>query len=280
MRIYNPSKYSYITIVEIPKDEISKIDMDICAQPRQTLKKYYDQCAVKPAILCNGGFFSMETGDPTFTYKDDNVEWSKDFFYREGMGISNGSLTFGNVDKFPFEDFVSAYPVLIRNGQKVKINTADEINYKARRTVLAYNGLYVYVIAIESPGMNFTQMQNFLLELNVDYAINLDGGGSTKILHDGKSITSVLNNRAVDNVIAFYLLPKKVYRVQVGAFKLKSNATNLLAKVRKEVGCQEAYVKCVNGIYKVQIGAFTNKQNAVNLSNQLKAKGYNVIITS
>ena len=73
MRIYNPSKYSYITIVEIPKDEISKIDMDICAQPRQTLKKYYDQCAVKPAILCNGGFFSMETGDPTFTYKDDNV---------------------------------------------------------------------------------------------------------------------------------------------------------------------------------------------------------------
>ena len=280
MRIYNPSKYSYITIVEIPKDEISKIDMDICAQPRQTLKKYYDQCAVKPAILCNGGFFSMETGDPTFTYKDDNVEWSKDFFYREGMGISNGSLTFGNVDKFPFEDFVSAYPVLIRNGQKVKINTADEINYKARRTVLAYNGLYVYVIAIESPGMNFAQMQNFLLELNVDYAINLDGGGSTKILHDGKSITSVLNNRAVDNVIAFYLLPKKVYRVQVGAFKLKSNANSLLEKVRKEVGCQEAYVKCVNGIYKVQIGAFTDKQNAVNLLNQLKEKGYNVIITS
>ena len=102
MRIYNPSKYSYITIVEIPKDEISKIDMDICAQPRQTLKKYYDQCAVKPAILCNGGFFSMETGDSTFTYKDDNVEWSKDFSHREGMGISNGSLTFGNVDKFPF----------------------------------------------------------------------------------------------------------------------------------------------------------------------------------
>ena len=280
MRIYNPSKYSYITIVEIPKDEISKIDMDICAQPRQTLKKYYDQCAVKPTILCNGGFFSMETGDPTFTYKDDNVEWSKDFFYREGMGISNGSLTFGNVDKFPFEDFVSAYPVLIKSVQKVKINTADEINYKARRTVLAYNGLYVYVIAIESPGMNFAQMQNFLLELNVDYAINLDGGGSTKILHDGKSITSTLNNRAVDNVIAFYLLPKKVYRVQVGAFKLKSNANSLLEKVRKEVGCQEAYVKCVNGIYKVQIGAFTNKQNAVNLSNQLKEKGYNVIITS
>ena len=39
MRIYNPSKYSYITIVEIPKDEISKIDMDICAQPRQNIKE-------------------------------------------------------------------------------------------------------------------------------------------------------------------------------------------------------------------------------------------------
>jgi cell division septation protein DedD len=118
------------------------------------------------------------------------------------------------------------------------------------------------------------------LELNVDYAINLDGGGSTKILHDGKSITSTLNNRAVDNVIAFYLLPKKIYRIQVGAFKLKSNANSLLEKVRKEAGCQEAYVKCVNGVYKVQVGAFSNKQNAMNLANQLKAKGYNVIITS
>jgi exopolysaccharide biosynthesis protein len=90
---------------------------------------------------------------------------------------------------------------------------AQEINYKARRTILAYTETIIYVIAIESPGMNFYEVQNMLMEMDLDYAINLDGGGSTKILENGKSITSTLYNRAVDNVIAFYLKPKVIYRV-------------------------------------------------------------------
>lgn len=34
MKIYNPTNYSYITVVEIPKTEISKFDMGLCQQPR------------------------------------------------------------------------------------------------------------------------------------------------------------------------------------------------------------------------------------------------------
>jgi exopolysaccharide biosynthesis protein len=49
--------------------------------------------------------------------------------------------------------------------------------------------------------------------MNINYALNLDGGGSTKILENGKSITSSLYNRPVDNVIAIYLKPKTIYRV-------------------------------------------------------------------
>ena len=30
MKIYNPTNYSYITVVEIPKKEISKFDMALC----------------------------------------------------------------------------------------------------------------------------------------------------------------------------------------------------------------------------------------------------------
>ena len=33
MKIYNPSNFKYITVVEIQKDEIQTIDMDLCAQP-------------------------------------------------------------------------------------------------------------------------------------------------------------------------------------------------------------------------------------------------------
>ena len=34
MKIYSPSNYSYVKIIEIPKEEISKLDMTLCAQPR------------------------------------------------------------------------------------------------------------------------------------------------------------------------------------------------------------------------------------------------------
>ena len=61
MKVYKHSTYNYITIVEIPKDELQMIDMDMCAEPRQTLKQYYNSCTIKHAIIFNCGFFSLET---------------------------------------------------------------------------------------------------------------------------------------------------------------------------------------------------------------------------
>lgn len=196
------------------------------------------------------------------------------------MGISNGNLKFGTVGASAFTDFVSAYPVLIKAGKAATIDYASEIDYAARRTILAYDDSNVYIIAIESPGMNFAAMQDFLLLLNVAYAINLDGGGSTKILKNGTSITSSLYNRAVDNVVAVYLNPKTLYRVQVGAFSKRSNAENLLVEIQALDGYASAYIRKVGKYYKVQVGAFSVKANATKVVNDLKNKGYNAFITS
>lgn len=119
-----------------------------------------------------------------------------------------------------------------------------------------------------------------LMGMNVNYAINLDGGGSTKILHNGKSITSTLNNRAVDNVIAVYLNPQKIYKVQVGAFKLKCNADKYLQEVLKKLNYNSGFVVKSNGLYKVQLGAFKDKKNALNLANTAKSFGYDAYIVS
>lgn len=278
MKIYKHEQYNYVTIVEIPKDEISMIDMDLCAQPRQTLKAYYDALETKPAIICNGGFFSMADGDTVFNYADDGDIISSEARAQEGMGIVNGSLTFGTIGKLPFVDFVSGFPVLIQNGEKVNTAIATELNYKARRTILAYDENNVWIIAIESPGMTFGVMQTMLINMGVDYAINLDGGGSTKILHNGQSITSSFYNRAVDNVIAFYLKPKIIYRVQLGAFSKRANADNYLATI-KAAGYPDAYVRKVGSYWKIQLGAFTIKANATRLVTELKNKGYSAFIT-
>lgn len=285
MKIYSPSNYSYVKIIEIPKEEISKLDMALCAQPRQTLKQYYDSCAVKPTILTNGGFFSMDNGGTCFNYMDNGIIINSTSSYKEGFGIINGELKYGIIGTEKFEDFVSGYPVLIKAGKKTQITYAKELNYKARRTVLAYNKFNIYLIAIEKPGMAFTEMQNLLLALKVDYAINLDGGGSTKVLHNGTCITKDWGNRAVDNVIAIYLKPQIIYRVQLGAFGSKSNADAFLLKIKAlpdtiGAGYKNAYIRKIGKYYKVQVGAFSVKANAIKVINDLKSKGYNAFLTT
>ena len=68
-----------------------------------------------------------------------------------------------------------------------------------------------------------------------------------------------------------------LYRVQVGAFKNKTNAINLSNELKKK-GYNNFIVDSVDKLYRVQVGAFKNKTNAINLSNELKKKGYNNFI--
>lgn len=69
---------------------------------------------------------------------------------------------------------------------------------------------------------------------------------------------------------------KSFFRVQVGAFKSKTNADNLAAELRTK-GYSTVISK--DGVlYRVQVGAFTNKNNALALEKELKAKGYSTIL--
>lgn len=290
MKIYTPNSYSYIKVVEIPKVELKRMDMCLCKEPRQTLSDFYSQAKEKPDIIINGGFFSMADGTTCFNYLNEGEKVSEDLKYKWGMGIiDEKNLQYGClVNRTDWRDFISGYPNLIDNGRKIKIDFAKEIDYNARRSVLAYNKETIFIIAVELPGMTFSQLQDFLLTLKVDYAINLDGGGSTKILHKGKSITSVAHNRPVDNVIAFYLNPDPsvfLYRVQLGAFSNKKNAQNLLLKIQElpdtiNVGYKNAYIRYINGLYKVQVGAFSKKTNAERVVDDLKRLGHSSFITT
>lgn len=69
---------------------------------------------------------------------------------------------------------------------------------------------------------------------------------------------------------------KKLYRVQVGAFKKKGNADNL-AKKLKEKG-YDVIVKQVGAYYKVQCGAFSVKKNAQGVYDKLVKDGYKPFI--
>lgn len=69
-----------------------------------------------------------------------------------------------------------------------------------------------------------------------------------------------------------------LYRVQVGAYKVKKNADAQLAKV-KAAGFDTYMVK-VDGMYKIQVGAYSVKANADNMLAKVKAAGFDAFITT
>lgn len=73
------------------------------------------------------------------------------------------------------------------------------------------------------------------------------------------------------------VIPKKLYHVQVGAYKVKKNADNMATKLQKDG--YKTYIVQIDGLYKVQTGAFSVKKNADSLAKELKNKGYATYIT-
>lgn len=137
-----------------------------------------------------------------------------------------------------------------------------------------------------------------MVELGCQYAIMLDGGGSSQCdFADGNYIRSV---RPVCDYLCIWLYTDEemaemeggesedkpvyqtFYRVQVGAFSKKTNADNYL-ETMKTLGYDDAYVTKVtqeNGtvLYKVQIGSFSVYDNAVRLKNELAEKNISAFI--
>lgn len=64
----------------------------------------------------------------------------------------------------------------------------------------------------------------------------------------------------------------KLYRVQIGAFKLKRNALKLAAELNDKG--YATIVKNVGPFYKVQLGAFSVKANAENFLKKIKNSGF------
>ena len=69
-----------------------------------------------------------------------------------------------------------------------------------------------------------------------------------------------------------------LYRVQTGAFKSKTNADAMLAKVKAKGF--DTYMVKVGDLYKIQVGAFKVKANAEAIMKKLQAAGFSAFITT
>lgn len=69
-----------------------------------------------------------------------------------------------------------------------------------------------------------------------------------------------------------------LYRVQVGAYRNRSNAVRLVEQLQREGF--PAFLILDKDLYKVQVGAFENMDNAVRMEQRLRQEGYNTFITT
>ena len=69
-----------------------------------------------------------------------------------------------------------------------------------------------------------------------------------------------------------------LYRVQVGLFRVKSNADNLLYELLDKG--YPAFMLDEDGYYKVQVGAFRQLDNAIKMEQRLRRDGYSTLITT
>lgn len=116
---------------------------------------------------------------------------------REFKGVSDFESRFG-----PVQAVIGNKPRLIENGQNFLIEwEVDEKQktFKTLRNAIGYKDGLVYLVIARSATV--PDLAEIMKALGVEYAINLDGGGSSVLLYDGEYLVGP--GRNIPNAIVF-----------------------------------------------------------------------------
>ncbi len=209
------------TIVKIPHTQIKFIDVILAntTTNRETLSSMQNRTGVD--FIINGGLYWTDTKNRSYSLNlliDEGVQNNAGIYSRFGLMIYQN-----NKYKFDWykwtsdlKDMMGGSPSLIINGKiDIDIVGMDSALITARhpRTALGMCNNYFYLVAIDGRragqkmyGMTINELANFMLGIGCNNAINLDGGGSTRLLHNGTILNKPFENRAIHNAIGIRLV--------------------------------------------------------------------------
>ena len=267
------NEYTQLDIV--PFDSIQEVRFCKLAEPTEMLEHYYNRAENKPNIMVNGGLFDMKTGHNVMSFVSMYTEQNyKNGFV--GMGTTcykAQTLQYGKDNEKEWRDFMTAYPMLVIDGKTNKeYGNAKTLNYRTARTAIGVTETgNVLVLTVDKPGMTFEQMTAIFLQYHAVYAMNLDGGGSVRKLHNGKVVNNPSENRKVDSAFCVYLKkdPLAMYEDKDNVDDWARDAVEIVTKYgvmqgdnhgkfnpTKQVTRQELAVALSNMITKIQTSAF------------------------
>ena len=267
------NEYTQLDI--IPFDSIQEVRFCKLAEPTEMLEHYYNRAENKPNIMVNGGLFDMKTGHNVMSFVSMYTEQNyKNGFV--GMGTTcykAQTLQYGKDNEKEWRDFMTAYPMLVINGKANKeYGNAKTLNYRTARTAVGVTKTgNILVLTVDKPGMTFEQMTAIFLQYHAVYAMNLDGGGSVRKLHNGVVVNNPSENRKVDSAFCVYLKkdPLAMYEDKDNVDDWARDAVEIVTKYgvmqgdnhgkfnpNKQVTRQELAVALSNMITKIQTSAF------------------------
>ncbi len=200
---------SYTQLDIVPHSSIEAVAFEKCADPKETLGSYYSSKEKKPQIMINGGLFNMSTGHNVMSFVCDGKEqnYQNGFTGMGVLGSDPAKLVYGTDKARKWKYFMTAYPMLVINGKANTVyGNASNLNYLTLRSAVGVreDGTLL-ILTVDKPGMKFAEMAKIFVEYDAQYAMNLDGGGSVRKMHENKVVNAPIENRPVDNVFCVYL---------------------------------------------------------------------------
>ncbi len=150
--------------------------------------------------LINGGLYDMSTFRPVCHLKVDGQVLAKDPYGYWGYGWDTGPDMAMTVDYSGFRNYICCV-AMVRNSQPEKMIYQPAIGGARERTMMGMKrDGSVRLVATKSPTTP-EQLQQIALEMGLDSAIMLDGGGSTQGISPTDSVVSA---RRVHNFICIW----------------------------------------------------------------------------
>ena len=130
----------------------------------------------------------------------------------EGYGLAfpgNTTAVFSYKNNVGADDYIGAYPTLVRNGKEEVTNPAGITGRRGRTALGLGNGNLYTVLLPDSGGATLAELRRAFINAGAENAINLDGGRSTQFY---APLGNHRSGRSVRGYIGIWLKTRADYR--------------------------------------------------------------------
>lgn len=184
-------------ITRIPHERITKIGLYVNTG-RKTMAAIQQETGC--TYILNGGLYDMAKFQAiNHLTVDGKVLSANGNPY--GYGIKGTTMIFSYGNNVKADNFLGAYPVLVRDGKATGATAPVGLEGYRPRSAVGVTADGDIVLLCEQAARSLDGIAQELVEMGCETAINLDGGGSSQCIFDGEALNSA---RIVHNYLLIW----------------------------------------------------------------------------